>query len=353
MRRTICSGLSLLALLAAPVGGRRQSSARPLLPASSQARGDNPLEAAQQNSLGQRLEDLSQQISREMSDNQKHTIAVVEFADLRGNVTDLGRFLAEELITRLYQTKKFKVIERQLLNKVITEQKLSLTGLVEQGAARQLGKLLGVDAIASGTVTDLGKSLRVNARLINAGTGEIFAVASTEIVKDESVLNLVGSGVGGTPPDQGAKSPSSPATKEATQKVTVSDISFELTSCKRAGQTVTCGFIVTNTSSEDMPLQLFQNASDVERSSRMFDNLGNEYRASGQQYLTIRRGSVASQHLLLVPQVPTKAALKFENVNPEATTIKLLRVAFELRSNDWGEPSRLLYADFRELPIAR
>jgi hypothetical protein len=94
----------------------------------------------------------------------------------------------------LYETKKFKVIERQLLNKVISEQKLSLTGMIDQTSAQKLGKLLGVDAIASGTITDLGESLRVNARLIDTSTGEIFAVAATEIAKDDKVKILTGAG---------------------------------------------------------------------------------------------------------------------------------------------------------------
>src|SRR6185503_18184287 len=153
-----------------------------------------------QSVLDQRLSDLSQKISNGLTESQKRTIAVVEFADLRGNVTDFGRFIAEELITRLYETKKFKVIERQLLNKVVAEQRLSLTGMIDQTSAQKLGKLLGVDAIVSGTVTDLGKSLRVNARVIDTSTGEIFAVASTEIAKDESVIALMGAGAVGAGP---------------------------------------------------------------------------------------------------------------------------------------------------------
>ncbi|HMG75027.1 MAG TPA: FlgO family outer membrane protein [Pyrinomonadaceae bacterium] len=153
--------------------------------------------ASAQSALDQRISELSQKISNGLTENQKRTIAVVEFADLRGNVTDFGRFIAEELITHLYETKKFKVIERQLLNKVITEQKLSLTGMIDQMSAQKLGKLLGVDAIASGTVTDLGESLRVNARLIDTSTGEIFAVAATEIVKDDRVKILTGGGATG------------------------------------------------------------------------------------------------------------------------------------------------------------
>ena len=147
-----------------------------------------------QSTLDQRLTELSKQISDGLTENQKQIIAVVEFVDLEGRVTSFGRFVAEELITRVYQTKKFKVIERQLLNKIVSEQRLSLGGMIDQTSAQKLGKLLGVDAIASGTVTDLGKTLRVNARLISTGTGEVFAVAATEIAKDDSVITLMGAG---------------------------------------------------------------------------------------------------------------------------------------------------------------
>jgi TolB-like protein len=164
-----------------------------------------------QATLDQRMGELSKQISDGLTENQKQTIAVVEFADLRGNVTDFGRFISEELITRLYQTKKFKVIERQLLNKVVAEQKLSLTGVIDKTSAQKLGSLLGVDAIASGTISDLGKTLKVNARLIGTSTAEVFAVAQTEITKDDSVMALMGAGgtgPSGTSPGTSGSAPS-------------------------------------------------------------------------------------------------------------------------------------------------
>ncbi|MGC8654500.1 MAG: hypothetical protein ACP5US_10980 [Candidatus Kryptoniota bacterium] len=63
-----------------------------------------------QGALDQRIGELSQQIAIEMIRNQKTTIAVVEFSDLQGNITDFGWYLAEGLMTRLFQTGKFNVI---------------------------------------------------------------------------------------------------------------------------------------------------------------------------------------------------------------------------------------------------
>src|SRR5262249_17794618 len=127
---------------------------------------------------------------------KKPTIAVVEFSDLTGGVTDLGRLISEELITRFVSKGDYRVIERLLLNKAIAEHKLQLQGLVDPKSAKELGKILGVDLIVSGTIADRGDSLRINARLIATETGEVFSAAAVTTGKDESIRTLESS-VGG------------------------------------------------------------------------------------------------------------------------------------------------------------
>lgn len=142
-------------------------------------------------SLDTSLGELTNQIVTSMSENQYTRIAVIEFSDLKGNITELGKFIAEELTTRLFLTKKFEVVERELLNKVLKEHKLNLSGLVDPASAKELGKILGVSAIVSGTITDLGKTVKINSRLIATESGTIFAVAAVELVKDEGITNLL------------------------------------------------------------------------------------------------------------------------------------------------------------------
>ncbi|MCE9552598.1 MAG: CsgG/HfaB family protein [Planctomycetes bacterium] len=149
-------------------------------PPTPDAGGTSELEA--------KCRDLSEQISKGYSGGigkGKPTIAVVEFSNLSGGVTDLGRFLSEELITRLFATGHYKVIERLLLNKAIAEHKLQLQGLVDPKSAKELGKILGVDAIVSGTIAEVGDSTRVNARLISTETGEILSVAAVTMRRDK------------------------------------------------------------------------------------------------------------------------------------------------------------------------
>lgn len=144
-----------------------------------------------QSELDKKLDEIASKITQNMLEEKKAKLAVIEFSDLNGNVTELGKFLAEELITRLFVTGKFEVVERQLLNKVISEHKLNFTGIVDPESAKHLGKILGVDAIASGTITDLSNSIKINARLVRVDTASIFGVAAVEVLKDESINKLM------------------------------------------------------------------------------------------------------------------------------------------------------------------
>ncbi len=142
-------------------------------------------------SLDSQLDNLTNQIIQSLANKQKTKIAVIEFSDLNGNITEFGKYLSEELITRLFLTDRFEVVERNMLNKILEEQQLNMSGLVDEDTIKELGRILGVDAIASGSITDLGGNVKVNARLISTETGAVFSVASVKIIKDQTVKMLL------------------------------------------------------------------------------------------------------------------------------------------------------------------
>jgi len=107
------------------------------------------------------------------ADFKKTKIAVLDF-QMQGEQTnskDMGKIVAEWLITGLVETGRFDVIERRLLEKLLEEQKLGVTGAIDPNSAAQLGKVLGVKIIVSGTVTSLEGYTEINARLIKRGHG--------------------------------------------------------------------------------------------------------------------------------------------------------------------------------------
>jgi curli biogenesis system outer membrane secretion channel CsgG len=121
----------------------------------------------------------------------------------------LGEAAADVFVTDLLDTGKFSVIEREKLEAVLREQNLGASGLVTPETAVRVGKLLGVQYILTGSVTEFaisqtgggfrGVGVKVttgkvvlNARLVNTTTGEI------ELAKEaDNNKRLVGAHVKG------------------------------------------------------------------------------------------------------------------------------------------------------------
>ena len=207
--------------------------------------------------LDSQLDLLISQIVNSLAQNEKSKIAVMDFVDMQGQVTNLGRYMSEELTTRLYLTGQFEVIERQLLDKIVQEQQISMTGMVDESSAVELGKILGVDAIASGTIGDLGKSVKVNARLISAESGKLFSVASVEIPKTDKVKVLLSESISNTTTNattNGATNATMKSKAAASQTVKKEGYTFELLEARKEGQTAICKMKITNTTQEDKTL---------------------------------------------------------------------------------------------------
>lgn len=127
---------------------------------------------------------MAKEFSESASLLSQPKIAIMPFVYLDGRKSDGGPIVSERLTTRIVKLKKFQVIERQLLEKVLTEQNLGTTGIIDVESTKKIGKILGVGAIITGTLLDVeNQMVEINARLINTETAEVIATSSVEIKK--------------------------------------------------------------------------------------------------------------------------------------------------------------------------
>lgn len=104
--------------------------------------------------------------------------------------------LTGSLIHELHETECFRVVERQRLLAILEEMKLGMTGLLDPKTTKEVGRMLGVDAIlfvnlasvrynSDVTTAFIAKSEKENidvtldARLVTVETGEILATAKS------------------------------------------------------------------------------------------------------------------------------------------------------------------------------
>jgi curli biogenesis system outer membrane secretion channel CsgG len=142
-----------------------------------------------------------------------------------GTNQDVGKGIADLLVDRLVTDGHYSVIERKAIAKIMAEQNFSNSDRVDPTSAAKLGKLLGVDAIVIGSITQFGRDdqnrsasgtgfggianryglggvgqhkakavVGISARLVSVETGEILAVASGKGESQRSGANLLGGG---------------------------------------------------------------------------------------------------------------------------------------------------------------
>jgi curli biogenesis system outer membrane secretion channel CsgG len=164
----------------------------------------------------------------------KKRVAVMDFdyATVRSNVaavfgtdTDVGKGIADLMVTRLVNDGVYSVIERKALDKIISEQNFSNSDRANADTAAKIGRILGVDAIIVGSITQFGRDdksqgvgggalggltgrfgggkfgkreakavVGISARMVSTETAEILAAAEGKGESKRSGLLLGGAG---------------------------------------------------------------------------------------------------------------------------------------------------------------
>jgi curli biogenesis system outer membrane secretion channel CsgG len=142
-----------------------------------------------------------------------------------GKDIDIGKGVTDLLVTMLVKDGSYSVIERKALDKILTEQNFSNSDRANPTSAAKLGKLLGVDAIIVGSITQFGNDTKntgiggvgaglgkvglggfsrkeskaivaLDARIVDIDTAEILAVAEGKGESKRTSTSMTGGGGG-------------------------------------------------------------------------------------------------------------------------------------------------------------
>lgn len=173
----------------------------------------------------------------------KALIAIMDFENkAQYGGRKIGSGASDMLATHIVKTGAFRVMERDKLATIMKEQKLGLSGLVDSSSAVRVGKLLGVQYIVTGAVTEYGHSksggggggvrvgkkgyqAAVDVRMIDAETGEIVFADTGSGSKASINVKVFGFGGGERFNEKHATEAMRGAINEVSQKLSTADIS--------------------------------------------------------------------------------------------------------------------------------
>ncbi|NVM22239.1 MAG: 6-bladed beta-propeller [Desulfobacterales bacterium] len=102
-------------------------------------------------------------------------IAIVDLESQgeKAKAQDMGKIAAQWLTTAFVQQGRFDVAERQALKKIMKEQELGLTGVIDDDTAARLGRVLGAAYIVTGAMISYEKGVELNVKIIETESAAI------------------------------------------------------------------------------------------------------------------------------------------------------------------------------------
>src|SRR5580704_8201587 len=157
--------------------------------------------------------------------NFEYGTVLTSVQQIFGSNQDVGKGISDLLVMKLVTDGKYSVIERAALDKVLGEQNFSNSNRADSSTAAKIGKVLGVDMIIIGSITQFGRDdkkttvggggyglgkfglggvqsknskavVAVTARRIDTTTAEILGVAEGMGESSRGGTSLVGGGGG-------------------------------------------------------------------------------------------------------------------------------------------------------------
>ncbi len=105
---------------------------------------------------------------------ERMRLTVMPF-EQKGNVSDVSLSYQDNLLNALVKQNRFRVVEREKLDMILAEQKLSRTQLIEKDTALSLGKLVATQAIVTGSIIESRTGIEMVGRVVDTETSEILA----------------------------------------------------------------------------------------------------------------------------------------------------------------------------------
>lgn len=137
-----------------------------------------------------KLTDLFKKIQPILSSKTetKKTIAIMGFSN---DYPLLSQYIRDVFSETSLSQGILRIIERSDLEKILEEQNLQLSGIIDDATAKKVGNIIGVDYLCYGNIVDVNTYMRLFAKIVEIETGEIVGIGSTNIDKTDDIISLL------------------------------------------------------------------------------------------------------------------------------------------------------------------
>lgn len=136
-------------------------------------------------SFDHKLKELAQDLAVRISAQEIKKLAVLNFVDQDDSNPSLADYIGEELSVHLTNDSAgFQVYDRHYMDQLLEEHKLSMSGMIDQSTAKQLGEFSGADALVVGRFSVIDSNVKLWVKVLDTESAMQVAAESKVIALD-------------------------------------------------------------------------------------------------------------------------------------------------------------------------
>jgi outer membrane lipoprotein-sorting protein len=242
---------------------------------------------------------------------------MIVILNVQSDSAALSDYIIDELIGNAVNDRIFKVVDRQQLDLIRTEQNFQLSGEVDDNLALSIGKFFGAQTIVSGKVSQVGDRYRMTIRALEVQTAQIQGQYNRNIAAGTTITALMASGgsssrgtqstpdrtttSGGTAPAATAAPVPAPSATQNASATAVSIMDSTRTRIKQETISSRSRMVITakdGTTTERVIDQYFKDGPNGGRTVIAFQRPAT---VAGIRFLTMNTTSGTSEHWIFLP----------------------------------------------------
>lgn len=146
-----------------------------------------------QESFKKSLEAISTDLCSKLADKGKKKVVVLFVTDINKAQTKTGKYIADVVSFYIVNNQNgFSVFDRENLSGIAEAKKLISEGYIDANNAKELGKILSVEAIVVGNYTELSSSLSLTLKALDVNDGFVLAQSLNDLPLDDDLAALLG-----------------------------------------------------------------------------------------------------------------------------------------------------------------
>lgn len=138
---------------------------------------------------------IVRKIPQAMALGHRLKVTVLPF-EKQGELSAAGIFFQAYIMDALYRRNRFRLVERNALEVILQELKLSQTALMDQQTALRIGRLAAAQSVIVGDIIENRQGIEIVSRMIDTETSDILAMEDVySQTKDRQTMQLLAHGL--------------------------------------------------------------------------------------------------------------------------------------------------------------